>query len=114
MLCLAFKTPDLSAEQRDSRPNGHKRHHVWREGEGDANGEVNLACDHQHDFGHGDQTIPARVAQDDAQLLRGQKNPVACDLEVDDEYNRDEGDTGLPRSCTQRKRRHPGYRKSRP
>ena len=82
--------------QRNAPADGHKDHYVRSEGEGAAHGKVDLARDHQHDFGHCDQAKPARVAEDDTQLLRGQKRPVAAQLEVDSQYNGDDSDAGLP------------------
>ena len=82
--------------QRNAPAKGHQDHHIRSEGERAAHGKVDLARDHQHDFGHGDQAKPARVAEDDTQLLRRQENPVAAELEVDDEYQRDDSYAGLP------------------
>ena len=39
--------------------------------------------------------IAGRVAEDDAQKLRGQELPAAANLEIDYESDRDNGDAGL-------------------
>ena len=43
---------DRADGQRNTPANGHKDHHVRSEREGAAHGKVDLARDHQHDFGH--------------------------------------------------------------
>jgi hypothetical protein len=81
--------------QRHAPGNGHKGHDVRSEREGAADGKINLAGDHQHDFGDGDQTEPTGVAKDDSQKLGGQKLPGAAKLEVDYEKDRDDSDAGF-------------------
>ncbi len=89
------KPGNRSDGQRHAPGNGHKGHDVRSEREGAADGKINLAGDHQHDFGDGDQAEATGVAKDDAQKLGGQKLPVAAKLEVDYEKDRDDSDAGL-------------------
>src|SRR5262249_12677337 len=82
--------------KRQAQGDGEKHHHIGRERERAADGYVDLAGDHQHDFGDGDQAVAPGVAEDDAKLLRGQERSVAAPLEVHHHDDGNDRDAGFP------------------
>ena len=91
-----ISTP-ISAPTASGTPIGDRqqRHDIGRDRKDGAQRQVDLAGDHQHDLGGGDQAEPAGVAQHDAHELRRQEAAIAADLEIDHQHDGDDGNAGL-------------------